>query len=625
MNYQNVHSSSTINLSCVFRKKEIKQRMSKFLIQFGLTIVLTVFFLAFQPQAAQSVDVVQVVDRSGSMRTKDVFNPALTRINAAKIAAFGAILAMPGRDRMGLVSFGKRAIDPQGIPSCDATKDLPLLQLTPVNRVRIAAAMAGLEAERCGAVCTDIEAGLTKGRDTLRDANPQPPKGGQECMILLSDGHHNCHIVKNDPAPDPIFSSAQVLTPIRKDKIRVNTIAVGKKANDQRMVWIAHNTDGKMSNLKNMLDDLVPAVIRAQRACHGGALVLPPWRPFRSPATFLVSPQNGALSIFAYGDYDPLLKGPQVTITDPDNVVVDENYPGTEFGVIDPVNELSIHPDESAGLKRILITSPVAGLWSVEKEPGTSMAMAFADKTPVSLNVSTSQVFYTPNEAMLVYASPAFNGELERGAIVTGSAIDPDGNTHILAFKDDGQHGDDNAGDGVYTARFQGSKTGSYIFRVDVRDGNELLFDVSNDVVAILHNPRVGAPRDFSGTTPNDPNSTATLRLSPLDNDGDGETDEDLFDDIDNDNDGYVDEDWADDRMIEWTSEDSTIGNVQIELTEVDGSWRETETTGVVPGRVIFEHREGDVLLRGNVILGTYHRAVVDLVRDGKRVRYVLQ
>lgn len=614
MNCQNVYSSSNSNLSCVFRKKEMKQRVSKFLIQFSLTIVLTVFFLAFQPQTAQSVDVVQVVDRSGSMRIKDVLNPKLSRINAAQIAGFGAILAMPQGDRMGLVSFGKQVGGPPGPLSCGATRDLNLLQLIPANRLVIATAIAGLQAEGF----TDIEAGLTEGRSTLRAANPQPPGGGQECMILLSDGHHNCHENK----PDPIFSSAQVLLPIRNDQIRVNTIAVGKKANDQRMVWIAHNTDGTMSNLKNMPNDLVPAVIRAQIECHGGALVLPPWRPFMSSATFLVSPQNSALTIFAYGDYDPLLEGPQVTIIDPNNVVVDENYPGAEFDVIDPVNELGIPADESAGLKRILITNPIAGLWSVEKEPGTSVAMAFTDETPVSLNVSTSQVFYTPNDAMLVYASPTFNGIPELGAIVTGSAIDPDGNTHILAFNDDGQNGDENAGDGVYTASFQGSKTGAYIFRVDVRDGKELLFDISNDVAAILHKPRVGPPREFSGSTPNDPNSTAILRLSPLDNDGDGVTDEDLFDDIDNDNDGYVDEDWADDRMIEWTSEDSTIGPVQIELTEVDGLWR--ETTGVVP-RVIFEHREGDVFLRGNVILGTYHRAVVDLVRDGKRVRYVLQ
>lgn len=75
--------------------------------------------------------------------------------------------------------------------------------------------------------------------------------------------------------------------------------------------------------------------------------------------------------------------------------------------------------------------------------------------------------------------------------------------------------------------------------------------------------------------------------------------------------------------LFQWQSDDSILGN--IDTGEVQAStWNLFPGTGSRPDRLIFIGFGGGVQVRANVLLAPYNRAVVDLTKGRKRVRYLL-
>jgi hypothetical protein len=99
--------------------------------------------------------------------------------------------------------------------------------------------------------------------------------------------------------------------------------------------------------------------------------------------------------------------------------------------------------------------------------------------------------------------------------------------------------------------------------------------------------------RIFAGTSPPVPKSEAVLALD------------------------------MDAHRVGFSSGDSVLGQVQIDVTPAS-FWRLFPGAGDTPDRVVFEVRRGALLIRGDVLLEAYDRAVVDVVSAAKRIRYLL-
>lgn len=74
------------------------------------------------------------------------------------------------------------------------------------------------------------------------------------------------------------------------------------------------------------------------------------------------------------------------------------------------------------------------------------------------------------------------------------------------------------------------------------------------------------------------------------------------------------------DRVFEWISSDPTLGEVDTGLVTAS-IWRFFPGP---PARLVFVGSGGGASLRGDVLFGDYNRAVVDIAKGPKRVRYLL-
>ena len=84
-----------------------------------------------------------------------------------------------------------------------------------------------------------------------------------------------------------------------------------------------------------------------------------------------------------------------------------------------------------------------------------------------------------------------------------------------------------------------------------------------------------------------------------------------------------LNEDPASLQTFQWSSSDSVLGD--IETGEVSASvWNYYPAMGSIPARIVFSGQGDGARFRANVLLEEYSRAVVDVIKGRKRVRYLL-
>ena len=160
--------------------------------------------------AAQSyADIVQVIDRSGSMDTDN-------KLASAKSAANQFINKLNEGDMIGIVSF-----------SDTSQKDFPLTTVTADVKTQAQNAVNGISATGL----TSIGAGLT---DALSDLTTLGNPNHGWATVLLSDGGENV---------SPYASS--VLPSLANNHIKVYTIGLGSDADQSILNNIANQTGGK--------------------------------------------------------------------------------------------------------------------------------------------------------------------------------------------------------------------------------------------------------------------------------------------------------------------------------------------------------------------------------------------
>ncbi|MEW5722092.1 MAG: VWA domain-containing protein [Thermodesulfobacteriota bacterium] len=162
-------------------------------------------------QPARNVDLVIVLDRSGSMEGE--------KIGAAKRAVLGLLDSLSPRDRLALVSY-----------SDDVVRHTGLLAMTEENRRRLAAVVAGL---RAGGN-TNLGAGLSEGFEVLASAERT---GNVSRIILVSDG------LANQGVTSPEDLGRMAASAAARD-FTVSTVGVGLDFNEYLMTTLADRGAG---------------------------------------------------------------------------------------------------------------------------------------------------------------------------------------------------------------------------------------------------------------------------------------------------------------------------------------------------------------------------------------------
>jgi Ca-activated chloride channel family protein len=174
------------------------------------------------PEPGHGLDLVLVVDASGSMRAVDteVAGERRTRLDLARqvVARFAADRAAEG-DRVALVVFGESAFTP-----CPLTSDGNLLA---ASLARVEAGVAGEATALGDALALAVKRAIA-GR---RSAAAEGPLAGR-VIVLLTDGRNNAGSI-----------SIEVATALaRAEGVRVHTIAIGTAGEEVPMAVAERGT-----------------------------------------------------------------------------------------------------------------------------------------------------------------------------------------------------------------------------------------------------------------------------------------------------------------------------------------------------------------------------------------------
>ena len=161
---------------------------------------------------ARPVDLVVVLDRSGSMRGK--------KISDAKKAAMDLLSRLSPDDRLALVSYAN-----------GVRRHSNLLRITPTNRMLLASAIRGMSASGG----TNLGAGLQEGIDVLTGSQENGRVGK---VILISDG------LANQGVTSPAALSHMASVAVEKG-FGISTVGVGNEFNEQLMTAIADRGAGR--------------------------------------------------------------------------------------------------------------------------------------------------------------------------------------------------------------------------------------------------------------------------------------------------------------------------------------------------------------------------------------------
>lgn len=426
-----------------------------------------------KPTAVKYITIVHddmlVIDRTGSMLTND-------KIGAAKNAATLYVDATGDGNKLGLVSFASPTCTD---PPDDATLDYSLTDVNSEVRSAINTLISDLEANGC----TSLGDGLWVA---LQDIDDHHDVEHPCTMVLLSDGNENTARYWSDVQADVLDSPCVV-----------DTIALGPDTNEVLLQEIAGLTGGnyyyvpdedftqqstlqatgpwpyELASTYEYIEGDVAGRTRLLEA-HGEV-------EYNDYYTRTITIEDDVTEAVFFADLDSHV--PSVWILDPDGVRIACDDPGVrcEF---DPTYHHAMyhvqHPTLQPGDWTLVIGFYVSGSETgSEQAPQQTIydfvvgASANSHRTldvflgaPLASRLTGVQM---PILAALTSNRPILGAELM--AIVIG----PDGAEHLLPLVDDGQHGDGNAGDGLYGNLFtlatkwelrEGVPDGSYRVKV---------------------------------------------------------------------------------------------------------------------------------------------------------------
>jgi phosphatidylserine/phosphatidylglycerophosphate/cardiolipin synthase-like enzyme len=421
-----------------------------------------------------SVDVMLVLDRSGSMEIND-------NISKAKEAAKLFVDYMYDNDQIGVASFSYcNYVDPyycSVIQSWYARTDYSLGPIDTSSKIQAK---------------NKIDALTPFGRTTigggLQEAQEQLLSNGQVthpwAIVLLSDGEEN----------EPPFV-ANVLPDIKNTKTVVHTIALGQEADQAQMLEIASQTGGTYNyvptdiglDVQLELADIYNAIagtVTGQQNIFS-LLGLLPSKFTTHKSNVTIDSTIGDATFSAYWLKDSNIK---MTLVTPDGTIIDSISAASNPNV-------SYVAGDTRAFYRMKRPTLTTGVWKVilsreETSARTKLVATDEDEIPYSIEVNgridgvavtmhsyldkTNYITNTPIKVSITLSDdkPILGAEVTAivGPLVTGMQASQDiPNNPILQLYDDGAHGDGQANDGVYANTLVARNTlkaDSYTFQV---------------------------------------------------------------------------------------------------------------------------------------------------------------
>jgi Mg-chelatase subunit ChlD len=373
------------------------------------------------------VDVVIVMDSSGSMKQTDPLN---LRITAAKLF----VTLLSPTDRSAVVSFSDKADT--------------LIPLTSAGgRENIARLEKSLDGVTSTGAHTNLHAALLAALDAFpKDIKSPPPRA----VILMSDGRMDT----GKPAEDDRLTAA-----IRSDLyarfdqagVKLYTIAFTKESDTALLSEMAEKTSGKFFLV------LLPINFHAAFTAIFESLKSPDMLPMERD-NFVVDDSIKEVVIVA-GKDKPDAK---ISLQNPDGkkYTYEKHPPNIKWSL-------------TRGFDMIYIGSPKKGRWNILFSTGKDNKAYVV--TDLKLKTNLTEADLPVNEIVTVEAW------LEKSDILldfktiidtlrfTLSVVSPDGKTTTEALTDTGEEGDRKAGDGIFTGRFIPLTKGPYSFNITVK------------------------------------------------------------------------------------------------------------------------------------------------------------
>jgi len=380
---------------------------------------------------------VTCIDRSGSMYGEKI---RLAKVGAkifVDLAHFGEYLAVTSYASSGSV-------------------DYPMQELvTQQDKEDAKAAIDGLVAS--GA--TSIGAGLRTSLNEIT-GNGSNPVGCTEVIALLSDGRHNTGESPYDVLPDLIERG-----------VKVYTIGLGNDVDADLMSDIAFQTGGTyhFAQTEQDLAQIFTIIYAKARSEDLYASVSGQVNPGETQTT--TTYVDGFTREITFELNYPSGSELDLSLVSPSGQVIDTNAASGNVEFV-----------KGTAHKYFRIVQPEVGDWqvvvsgnSISSETPYSM-IAFGNSRDVSTFAGPVKSSFTYPEPVIIRAS-VVAGEPVVNATVTGIVTRPDNSTTTIQLYDDGNaaHGDDVAGDGIYSTIFNdfaGAGSGNYSFKITIENRN---------------------------------------------------------------------------------------------------------------------------------------------------------
>lgn len=383
--------------------------------QIGVGLLLGMWLGAAMAAAQGPVDVVLVMDSSGSMKRTD---PQRLRVPTARL--FISLLA--AGDRVGVISFSDQGYPVVGLSAVSERGPL----FAAVDKVSSRGAF------------TNLYAALHQARAMLAQAEP----GRQRHIVFMSDGKMDVGDTERDLALT-VAIEQEVIPRLQAEGIRVHTIAFSDEADKELLRATAEHTGGlfQLARSDRDLAAVFAAIFEASKQpdmlpIKGGEFVTD---ESLQEVTIVASKEGPEVGIF--------LQGPD----------------GRRYQEKD--HPASMHWFSSQYFEMITLPKPQVGRWQVLFSSGDNRAY-----------IVTDLALATDFEADKVPSgdSPLVSGWMERGGerieqpeMLLNTAMimelgGPDEQQSLHPLNDEGKLIDPEAGDGRYTGRLHLTRPGQY-------------------------------------------------------------------------------------------------------------------------------------------------------------------
>ncbi len=408
---------------------------------FSLIIIFIFSYISFlysHPEPSDNIDIVLLIDSSGSMKTND---PGNLRLQAAKSFID---LANVG-DKISIVDFSSK---------CKVHSRLAIIKdIVDRRKLKECIDLIGYSGAK-----TDILSAL---EEALLIMKAGAKENHQQAVILLTDGKLELPIT-NRFFHHPERGINEISYKYRESNIGIWSIAYTNKADVELLSRLSRISDGFLYIAKQDIELLkvyIDIFVDLKKK----------YRSFDFDTTVsFVRPIKRQLLV------DKYVKDITFAVNRTDeSIKIDVETPKGK--IINSGNGENIFCAEAEKYKIIRIVNPPTGWWKLLIEGKGRVYGQVIETTDLRVDLGTSKLFYGLRELIKINANLALRDNLVKDARLLQNSIfklnieRPDGGRDEIQLFDDGKSGDLKPGDGIYSNSYAGYPLeGEYSLHLEV-------------------------------------------------------------------------------------------------------------------------------------------------------------